>query len=296
VYHFFLNGGQDAYVVRLAAANAATASVVLAPLTITARNPGNWANDYGIVIKARTDNANRFRLAVVYVKPSGEEVTVEAFENLSVSLTDPRNVATVVNADSALVTVTVAQNAAGPPQNTGTPSPKLFGGFDGDVLGPNTGAFETALTNQGNPAAVPPAAPSGIYLLDRVDLFNLLCVPGETTPATVSTLEGYCHDHRAFLIADCYQNATFNSLQGGPPTGITGDNAVNAAFYFPWLDGPDPLQENRDRNFPPCGFVAGIYARTDAGRGVWKAPAGIDASLTAVGRDAHAHGQRERRS
>jgi hypothetical protein len=32
--------------------------------------------------------------------------------------------------------------------------------------------------------------------------------------------------------------------------------------------------------FPPCGFVAGIYASTDASRGVWKAPAGIEASLT----------------
>ena len=34
------------------------------------------------------------------------------------------------------------------------------------------------------------------------------------------------------------------------------------------------------RPFPPCGFVAGLYAATDATRGVWKAPAGIDASLT----------------
>ena len=31
---------------------------------------------------------------------------------------------------------------------------------------------------------------------------------------------------------------------------------------------------------PACGFVAGIYAATDASRGVWKAPAGIQAGLT----------------
>ena len=34
--------------------------------------------------------------------------------------------------------------------------------------------------------------------------------------------------------------------------------------------------------FVPCGAVAGVFARTDATRGVWKAPAGIDASLSGV--------------
>ena len=46
------------------------------------------------------------------------------------------------------------------------------------------------------------------------------------------------------------------------------------------MRAPDPLQQNALRLFPPCGFVAGIFARTDATRGVWKAPAGTDASLT----------------
>ena len=45
---------------------------------------------------------------------------------------------------------------------------------------------------------------------------------------------------------------------------------------------PDPLFGNRPTLFPPCGFVAGLYAATDASRGVWKAPAGIDAALSGV--------------
>jgi uncharacterized protein len=61
---------------------------------------------------------------------------------------------------------------------------------------------------------------------------------------------------------------------------MTGVNSINSAFYFPWVNAPDPLQQGRIRPFPPCGFVAGLYAETDATRGVWKAPAGIDASLT----------------
>jgi phage tail sheath protein FI len=48
------------------------------------------------------------------------------------------------------------------------------------------------------------------------------------------------------------------------------------------VQAPDPLFGNRPTLYPPCGFVAGIYAATDASRGVWKAPAGIQASLTGV--------------
>ncbi|MGN6360118.1 MAG: phage tail sheath family protein, partial [Thermomicrobiales bacterium] len=43
-----------------------------------------------------------------------------------------------------------------------------------------------------------------------------------------------------------------------------------------------PLQEGRPGDFPPSGAIAGIIARTDAQRGVWKAPAGIDASVNGV--------------
>jgi len=74
-----------------------------------------------------------------------------------------------------------------------------------------------------------------------------------------------------------------NSGPAGSDSGsLTGQYSINSAYYFPWVQAPDPLIGNRTRLFPPCGFVAGIYAATDATRGVWKAPAGIDASLTGV--------------
>lgn len=72
-------------------------------------------------------------------------------------------------------------------------------------------------------------------------------------------------------------------MTGAPDAGLTGGDAINAAFYYPWILAPDSAQEGRMRPFPPCGAVAGIYARTDATRGVWKAPAGTDASLSGVG-------------
>jgi len=272
VYHFFGNGGTDAYVIRLTD-GASAASVVHGDLTVSARNPGEWGRDYGIITRRRADDATRFRLAVVFV-PSGAttETVVESFENLSMDPTDPRFVLTVVNAESQLVQVAVAGTNV--PTDTAPPSPKLAGGSNGTVLQPGSAAFHTAL--------LPVSGTGGVHLLDHVDLFNLLCVPGETDGTTLQTLEDYCREERAFLIADCASNATFATLQTGPDTLLTGDDAINAAFYFPWLEAPDPLQQGRPRELPPCGFVAGVYARTDATRGVFKAPAGTDASLTGV--------------
>jgi phage tail sheath protein FI len=56
----------------------------------------------------------------------------------------------------------------------------------------------------------------------------------------------------------------------------------NAALYFPRLRIPDPLDNFRLRTVGPSGTIAGLYARTDGNRGVWKAPAGTDASLVNV--------------
>ncbi len=285
VSQFFINGGQQAYIVRLAANDAASAEVTLGALKLTARNPGKWAEDYAIAIKNQSGGTKRFRLQVVYVNPaSNTQVAVESFENLAMTSPDPqgRFVEDVINEQSNFVTVAVQGSGTTPPNDTPVPltaNEHLANGADGAILAPSTkadtpGTFETALT--------PSSLSGGVYLLDHVDLFNLLCVPGEIAIATLSTLEGYCRDHRAFLIADSDPGITdFTKLKDGP-TGITGDNAINAAFYFPWVSAPDPLNENRPDNFPPCGFVAGLYARTDATRGVWKAPAGTDASLTGV--------------
>jgi phage tail sheath protein FI len=60
------------------------------------------------------------------------------------------------------------------------------------------------------------------------------------------------------------------------------DPSKNAALFFPRLLQPNPLRENKIESFVPCGAVAGVFARTDAQRGVWKAPAGLDATLVGV--------------
>ena len=56
----------------------------------------------------------------------------------------------------------------------------------------------------------------------------------------------------------------------------------NAAVFFPRVMIPDPLTNGRLRDVAPSGTMAGVFAATDSARGVWKAPAGIDASLRNV--------------
>ena len=284
VNQFFANGGNMAYVIRLAANDAKAADVTIdGKLKITAKNPGAWANDYAISVKQRADDNTRFGLNVLFVQGTTETVT-ESFPNMSMDASDPRFVGSILANESGYVTASIVGSATTPPVDTGTPSPKLgsgsgTNGADGTVLDPNDAtntnpAFDSAL--------MPSTEDSGVYFLDHVDLFNLLVVPGETYPPTLQKLQKFCCDRRAFLIADAAKNDTLATLQNGPNDALTGVYSINAALYFSWVNAPDPIQENRPRLLPASGFVAGAYARTDANRGVWKAPAGIDVRLLGV--------------
>ena len=120
-------------------------------------------------------------------------------------------------------------------------------------------------------------------LADAVDLFNLVCVPGISSPEIIHGLQRACARRRAFLIADCREDAQVATAIADAQS-LRGEWPSHAAFYFPWIKAPDPLGGGRVRSFPPCGAIAGMYARTDAARGIWEAPAGADARLVgAVG-------------
>jgi len=267
VYHFFLNGGQQAYVLRIVDGDAKQASVTLGGIEFKASSEGQWASDYQVHVK---NAGERFGLEVQRFRADGKDlpvaVAVEVFEGLSVNPNDARFAQTVINEESSFLTLDgIPPDATAPPTGDG----QLEGGEDGAPLLPGSDEFRDGLVDKISKA------------FDRVDLFNLLAVPGEADAGVLGPLEGYCLTRRAMLVADTLDKNFEQTIAGqGPETGLTGDNAKNAALYYPWVKASDPLQENRLRAFPPSGFVAGIMARTDATRGVWKAPAGIDASIT----------------
>ncbi len=121
------------------------------------------------------------------------------------------------------------------------------------------------------------AQKTGLYALETVDIFNLLCLPGVSDPALVADAIAYCEERRAFCIVDL--PAATDTLDEARQWLTTNASLrhKNAAAYFPHFLASDPLQNFRTRAFSPSGAVAGIYARTDTERGVWKAPAGTEA-------------------
>jgi phage tail sheath protein FI len=119
---------------------------------------------------------------------------------------------------------------------------------------------------------------AGIKALEQTNIFNLLCIPpvaDDDVPLEVwQAAADYCQQRRAFLIVDPPQSwRDAKAAIAGREKMIT---SANAALYFP------RLRRTRSDFLAPGGAVAGVYARTDAQQGVWKAPAGVEAVLKGI--------------
>ena len=138
---------------------------------------------------------------------------------------------------------------------------------------------------------------TGIYALDKIDLFDLLSIPDATRAAAAdpNSLDpaidpnsiytaaiSYCKTRRAMLLVDAPPNVNDSASATEWITSKLAAHDENAAAFFPRLRLPDSLNGGQLRSFAPSGLVAGLYARIDAARGVWKTPAGTDATLIGV--------------
>ena len=137
------------------------------------------------------------------------------------------------------------------------------------------------------------AAQTGFHALDPVDLFNLMVLPGigdgeATYAALLGPASTYCAEHRAFLIADAPATgpASWTDASGRPA--IVQDTSLvkslrapmdkdHAAVYYPHLVYRDT--DGLMKTIGPSGAIAGLMARIDSTRGVWKAPAGTEATI-----------------
>lgn len=136
---------------------------------------------------------------------------------------------------------------------------------------------------------------SGFHALDPVDLFNLMVIPDDKefdNPNTLERLWGsagnYCKQHRAFLLIDPPKSWARDSR----PTvkqntdliadlkATLGDAKDHAAVFYPRLECMDSM--GLIQKIGPACVIAGLMSRIDSTRGVWKAPAGIEASLNNV--------------
>ena len=132
---------------------------------------------------------------------------------------------------------------------------------------------------------------TGFYALDSVDLFNIMVIPGDGISsetewqAVRANAAIYCQSRRAFLVLDAPVGWTKNNLPFVQASDVQafraaiGNVDINCAVYYPRVQ----INDNGTlRYIGASGMVAGLYAATDASRGVWKAPAGTNAALAGV--------------
>jgi phage tail sheath protein FI len=309
---FFDNGGKKLYIVRVvgqaaggpilsppgAGPAAAATSLAGSPIQVSAANEGKWGNNTSVRISASSDGntTDNFQLQVLYDSGAGPQV-VESYDNVTHFLSPTSNpgnatpadyARTVVNARSEFIAIT-ADFSARPSNGTF----RLFNGSDGPLpQAPNDYIGLPATT--GGPD---PVTGTGIHALDKITDVSLIAIPSAGDQTTVQEGIEYCKNR---TLQDCFFIADIGSMSDVPAARQQGSqtNVVNidqartfavtfpgksagdyGALYFPWLRSPDPIGTGRNPTIllPPSGFMAGIYARIDNSRGVFKAPAGLEA-------------------
>jgi phage tail sheath protein FI len=294
---FFANGGKRAFIVRIVdKEGAAAAAADLGAVIITAVGEGEWGNRVAFRVKPATE-PNSFTLNVYYwpagvlqgapvdpapTDPAEIEATraqlrqqpppqhVESFENLSLDEASPDYVEKrVANGLSTLIEL---RRVVG---DDTVPAPGaltfLADGADGaDVdLDDYKGRVE--------PDPLTGRKRSGLAALDEPpfeDVAILYAPNAFDEPGLPDELMTHCeNDKYRFLILDSPRGqAQIGTLdpRSGAPAGAR--PSQYAAFYYPWIRVFDADSGAR-KLVPPGGHVAGIYARTDIERGVFKAPA-----------------------
>lgn len=282
VYHYYQNGGKDALIVRVAAADAAAAAFAMptsgANFDFVAASPGTWGDNLRLTVDHDTATAGDFNLLVEELDEDGNVSRSETFRNLSTTESSSRYVTRVLEGSELVrVASTMTVTAA-------TPIPTAADDFGPTTAG-SDGTGVTATEIQGVESDR-----TGLYALENADLFNLLVIPpltrdGDSTayPSYWSSALAYCKTRRAVLLVEPLSDwdaaSDAAAAIADALTGLPDLSDENAAIFFPRFQAPDPLLDGAVVDFAVTGAVAGVIARTDGNRGVWKAPAGLDAKV-----------------
>jgi phage tail sheath protein FI len=303
IQQFYLNGGQIAWVVRVAPGNPGTSSLDLlgssppqATLKVQAANPGSWGDSLQVAVTSEPPH-HVFNLFVRETATVGSRLQVlssESYRNLNMDKASQNYAPAVINASGASQLVHLTDVGIGVfpnfvlPYGSGLPPEtayqSLSGGNDGSFIDPITKNFIDPLdfANQ----IADPGKSKGMYSLDRIApfIFNILCIPAAAKLSmpylkqVIDAATAYCEEKRAFFIVDIAPDVDEPNIMA---TWVVDNNITiskNAAVYFPRLEIVDVLN-GQMRNVGASGTLAGVYARIDATRGIWKAPAGTEATL-----------------
>jgi phage tail sheath protein FI len=314
---FFGNGGTQAYVLRaidtpqpppeeedITAFRADGGGAEF----VEAASPGAWGNNVSVTAVASTDgDADRFRLAVFYVRPgapAGDPAEfVENWDRLSDQPNDENYVIDALRrsqyirwrTDTAASIPTLDNNATQPTEaQLLADAVALTDGVGGDTADgdPDYAALlDTALAEIDDAALLVCAGTQllpegGLSAEDFVNLENAFVDYVNVRPRRdlffVGDLPRLTPGSSELVAGDPVQGAV-NVANGAGIANALGGTNFNAA-YWPHVEVRDPVGEGRNPTLviPPAGHIAGLYARIDGRRGVWKAPAGTEARLQGV--------------
>ncbi|AUX23324.1 tail protein [Sorangium cellulosum] len=246
-------------------------------LSFAAANPGTWGDQVRVTI---SPTGPTFTLQARLVDATGRELESEIYYGLVHTQGALTYIGDVLRTRSSLLRLAAVPTAVPAVEASAT----LSSGSDGTP--PAIGAYE------GNEASR-----TGLYALDELDVVNLLCVPfpaEDVTQIDEAARAGFwsgkalpwCRARGAFALIDPPPSwSSFDAVSADLANAagwMSSLQSPHGAQYFPNVRAPDPLQENRLRTFAPSGVIAGVFARTDGARGVWKAPAGLEATLAGV--------------
>jgi uncharacterized protein len=300
VRDFYLNGGGQALIVRLFQPSGQSVARAVMPtaaavLNLVSANPGKWGNRLRVIVDHKTrpheagEAANSLFNLKIQLQPDTGVAALQQLPDLGVRVEEtytnvtcipglPNSLDIVLRSSSKLMRVEDPLTGALPDEAT---TPVSIVATDGAVL--TSGNFTGSA-----------ALKTGINALLKADLFNILCIPpyltsGEVDATVMTAAATICRSRRAFFILDApaawdeISDVTSNATGIDSIAATVGtDNARNAAVFFPRLRMPNPLRQNQIETFASCGAVAGVFARTDTQRGVWKAPAGLEAGIAGV--------------
>lgn len=125
---------------------------------------------------------------------------------------------------------------------------------------------------------------TGVEGLEVLDDATMVCVPDLMTPMPGQSLDlNMVKAVQTLIIGHCERMGDRVAILDAPPNmnpqqikkwrmDTAGFDSSYAALYYPWIQVMDPVK-NTSILVPPCGHMAGIWARSDNTRGVHKAPA-----------------------
>lgn len=315
VQDFYQNGGSIALVVRIYKTDTTSPvtpdgvafvdlSMEGSPtgnLTLFAISPGEWGNNLYVSVNHETQDPTAAAVSpppaqtnfnlLIFEKRDGAFVKVEEYLGVTLNESDLKFLPRLLEQRSTRLKVGKKSDGSWDSSNgilsettndsSGNPTDQLDGGSDGEPVG--TTEYLGTDTDK-----------TGINALKKADLFNLLCIPPpvrgtNTDPSVYAAAVKLCVDERAMLIVDSpiewaasVDKAVSNPIDNLSSLGISGTEARNAALYYPLIKKADQLRDNQTDLFVPSGAIAGVMAKTDTNRGVWKAPAGTDAAISGI--------------